>query len=116
MIGETIQSEKSDLIPTMIVLIRLVIVLGIHVTPKHREIPHLVTFIEGLAKRATPVPTLYAIRLLSEQLESALNILLQSHELQEIFSQKTREKDEIHECLQRVMQRFQDFLMIDLRR
>jgi hypothetical protein len=75
-----------------------------------------VTFLEGTTSRATPVPTLYAIRFLCGELESALDTLLQSHELQELLSQREEEKNEIHECLLRVMHRFQEFLMIDVRR
>ena len=73
-----------------------------------------VTFLEGITSRATPVPTLYAIRVFCRELESALDTLLQCEELQEVFSE--REKDEIHERLQRIMLRYQEFLMIDARR
>ena len=70
-----------------------------------------VTYLEGNTSRAAPVPTLYAIRFLSTALESALDTLLQSQELQEIFSEREEAKDKIHDCLQRVMSRFQEFLM-----
>ncbi|MHA2353230.1 MAG: hypothetical protein ACXABX_08935, partial [Candidatus Thorarchaeota archaeon] len=66
--------------------------------------------------RAAPVPTLYAIRFFCRELESALDTLVQCQELQNLLSERDREKDEIHECLQRVMLRFQEFLMIDARR
>ena len=101
---------------TMFLLIQLVIELETQVTPKQREKSHLVTFLEGFTTRASPVPTLYAIRFLSGELESALETLLQSHELQELLSQREAEKNEIHECLQRVMHLFQEFLMVDVRR
>ena len=74
-----------------------------------------VTFLEGITSRATPVPTLYAIRVFCRELESALDTLLQCEELQEVFSEREKEKDEIHERLQRIMLRFQEFLMIDTR-
>ncbi|MHA2027528.1 MAG: hypothetical protein ACW98U_16640 [Candidatus Thorarchaeota archaeon] len=76
------------------------------------EHPLPVTYLGGV----TPVPTLYAIRLLCKELESALDTLIQFQELQELLSEREGEKDEIHECLQRVMLRFQEFLMIDTRR
>jgi len=94
----------------------MVIKLETKVTSQHREKSHLVTFLEGFTKRASPVPTLYAIRFLSGELKSALDTLLQSSELQEILSQRVEEKNEIHESLQRVMHLFQEFLMIDARR
>lgn len=75
-----------------------------------------VTYIEGITSRATPVPTLYAIRLFCRALESALDILLQSPELQEVFGEREEEKDMIYDSLQRVMSRFQEYLMIDTRR
>ena len=100
----------------MFLLIQLVIELELQTTPKHREKSHLITFLEGFTKRASPVPTLYAIRFLSGELESTLDTLLQSHELQELLSQREEEKNEIHDCLLRVIQRFQEFLMIDARR
>ncbi len=100
----------------MFLLLRLVIELEIKTTSKQREKSHLVTFLEGFTKRASPVPTLYAIRFLGGELESALDTLLQSPELQELLSRREEEKNEIHECLLRVMQRFQEFLMIDVRR
>jgi hypothetical protein len=85
-------------------------------TTKKHEKSHLVTLLEGFTKRASPVPTLYAIRFLSAELKSALDTLMQSSELQEILSQRDEEKNEIHECLQRVMHLFQEFLMIDARK
>ena len=90
--------------------------LETQVTSKHHEKSHLVTFLEGFTKRASPVPTLYAIRFLSGELKSTLETLIQSHELQELLSQREEEKEAIHECLLRVMQQFQEFLMIDARR
>jgi hypothetical protein len=75
-----------------------------------------VIFLEGSTSRAAPVPTLYAIRFFCRELESALDTLVQCQELQNLLSERDREKDEIHECLQRVMLRFQEFLMIDARR
>jgi len=71
-----------------------------------------VTYLGGV----TPVPTLFAIRYFCKELESALDTLIQYQELQELLSDREREKDEIHESLQRVMIRFQEFLMIDARR
>ena len=85
------------------------------VTTTDHEKSHLVTYLNGHTTRATPVPTLYAIRHHSSELESALDTLLKSHELQEILIKRGEEKEEIHDCLQRVMQRFQDFLMIAAR-
>ena len=85
------------------------------VTTTDHEKSHLVTYLNGHTTRATPVPTLYAIRHHSNELESALDTLLKSHELQEILIKRGEEKEEIHDCLQRVMQRFQDFLMIAAR-
>jgi len=75
-----------------------------------------VTFLDGLTSQATPVPTLYAIRFFCRELESAIDTLLQNQELQELLSNRTEEKEEINECLQRVIHRFQEFLMIDTRR
>ena len=86
-----------------------------NMTPAQRKKSHLVTFLDGLTARSTPVPTLYAIRFHSRELESALDTLLRSHEVQEILIQRGEEKDEIHDCLLRVMQRFQEFLMIAAR-
>ncbi|MHA1951471.1 MAG: hypothetical protein ACXAAO_10250 [Candidatus Thorarchaeota archaeon] len=74
------------------------------------------TFLEGITSRPTPVPTLFAIRFFCGELESALETLLQSQELQDLLSDREGEKDEIHECLQRAMFRFQEFLMKDARR
>jgi len=75
-----------------------------------------VTYFEGVASQAIPVPTLFAIRFFCGELESALNTLLENLELQTLLSEREGEKDEIYESLQRVMQRFQEFLMIDARR
>ena len=75
-----------------------------------------VTFIEGITSRSTPVPTLYAIRFFCGELETTLDTLLQSQELRELLSNRTEEKEEIYECLQRVLHRFQEFLMSDTRR
>jgi hypothetical protein len=75
-----------------------------------------VTIIEGSTSRAAAVPTLYAIRFFCKELELALDTLVQCQELQELLGNRDEEKDEIYECLQRVMQRFQEFLMTDLRR
>ncbi len=75
-----------------------------------------VTFLERISSRPTPVPTLHAIRYFCGELESALDILLQSPELQILLSEREEEKDELHKRLQRIMLRFQEFLMIDARR
>lgn len=75
-----------------------------------------VSFLEMFNSRATPVPTLYAIRYFCKELESALNVLLQSQELQTLLSQREVEKDWIHDCLLRLVRLFQEFLMIDTRR
>ena len=75
-----------------------------------------VTFLEGSTSRAAPVPTLYAIRFFCKELESALDTLVQCQELQELLSNRDEEKDEIYDCLQRVMHRFQEFLMVNTRR
>jgi hypothetical protein len=75
-----------------------------------------VIYLEGNVSRATPVPTLFAIRFFSRALESALDTLLQCQELQGLFSERQEEKDEIYESLQRTMFRFQEYLMIDARR
>ncbi len=75
-----------------------------------------VTFLDGLTSQATPVPTLYAIRFFCRELEISLDTLLQSPELQELLSNRTKEKEEIHESLQRILHQFQEFLMSDTRR
>lgn len=85
------------------------------VTSKHHEKSHLVTYLNGHTTRDIPVPTLYAIRFHCRELESALDSLLKSQEAQEILIQRGDEKDEIHDCLLRVIQRFQEFLMIAAR-
>ena len=87
-----------------------------HVPPLTQKESLLVTYFKGITSRDTPVPTLYALRFFCGELESTLDTLLQSQELQEILSTRTEEKEEIHECLQRIMQRFQEFLMLDVRR
>jgi hypothetical protein len=84
-------------------------------TPVNREKSFLVTILKGVSTRATPVPTLYAIRYFCEELELAFGSLLQSHELQELLSNREEEKVEIHNCLRRVMRLFQEFLMVDIR-
>jgi hypothetical protein len=80
------------------------------------EEPLPVTYLEGNVSRPTPVPTLFAIRFFCRALESALDTLLQNQELQQIFGEREDEKDKIHDSLQKVMTRFQEFLMIDARR
>ena len=85
------------------------------VTTTDHEKSHLVTYLNGHTTRATPVPTLYAIRHHSTELESALDTLLKSPEVQEILIKRGEEKEEIHDCLLRIMQRFQEFLMIAAR-
>jgi hypothetical protein len=75
-----------------------------------------VTLLDRSTYRAAPVPTLFAIRFFCKELESALDTLVQCQELQELLSNRDEEKNEIYESLQRVMQRFQEFLMVDTRR
>ena len=75
-----------------------------------------VTILEGSTSRAAPVPTLYAIRFFCKALESAIDTLIQCQELQNLLSERDKEKDEIYESLQRAIYRFQEFLMIDARR
>ena len=75
-----------------------------------------VIFLDGITSQATPVPTLYAIRFFCKELESAINVLSENTKLQELLGLREDEKNEIHEHLQRIMQRFQEFLMIDTRR
>ena len=75
-----------------------------------------VIFLNGITSQATPVPTLYAIRFFCNELESAIDVLSQNKKLQELLSLRADEKNEIQEHLQRIMQRFQEFLMIDVRR
>lgn len=75
-----------------------------------------VIFLNGITSQATPVPTLYAIRFFCKELESAIDVLSQNMKLQELLSLRENEKNEIQEQLQRIMQRFQEFLMIDARR
>ncbi|TFG29428.1 hypothetical protein EU528_09755 [Candidatus Thorarchaeota archaeon] len=75
-----------------------------------------VIFLDGITSQATPVPTLYAIRFFCRELESAIDVLSQNKKLQELLGLREEEKNEIHEHLQRIMQRFQEFLMVDTRR
>ena len=75
-----------------------------------------VIFLNGITSQATPVPTLYAIRFFCKELESAISVLSENMKLQELLSLREDEKNEIQEQLQRIMQRFQEFLMIDARR
>ena len=75
-----------------------------------------VIFLNGITSQATPVPTLYAIRFFCKELESAISVLSENMKLQELLSLRKDEKNEIQEQLQRIMQRFQEFLMIDARR
>ena len=75
-----------------------------------------VIFLDGITSQATPVPTLYAIRFYCKELESAIDVLSQNVKLQELLSLREDEKNEIHEHLQRIMARFQEFLMVDNRR
>jgi hypothetical protein len=75
-----------------------------------------VIFLSGITSKATPVPTLYAIRFFCRELESAIEALSQNEKLQELLSLRDTEKNEIHGHIQRIMHRFQEFLMIDTRR
>jgi hypothetical protein len=75
-----------------------------------------VIFLDGITSQATPVPTLYAIRFYCKELESAIDVLSQNEKLQELLGLREDEKNEIHEHLQRIMKRFQEFLMVDNRR
>ncbi len=75
-----------------------------------------VIFLSGSTSQATPVPTLYAIRFFCKELESAISVLSENMKLQELLSLREDEKNEIQEQLRRIMQRFQEFLMIDARR
>ena len=75
-----------------------------------------VIFLNGVTAQATPVPTLYAIRFFCRELESAIEVLSQNERLQELLGLREEEKNEIHEHLQRIMHRFQEFLMLDTRR
>jgi hypothetical protein len=75
-----------------------------------------VIFLSGITSQATPVPTLYAIRFFCRELESAIDVLSQNEKLQELLGLRKDEKKEIHEHLQRIMTRFQEFLMVDTRR
>ncbi len=75
-----------------------------------------VTYLERIDSRSAPVPTLYAIRFFCRELESALDTLLKCQTLQEVLSEREGEKNEIYDRLQRIMLRFQEFLMIDVRR
>jgi len=75
-----------------------------------------VIFLDGITSQATPVPTLYAIRFYCKELESAINVLSENKKLQELLGLREDEKNEIHAHLQRIMHRFQEFLMMDTRR
>jgi hypothetical protein len=75
-----------------------------------------VIFLNGITSQATPVPTLYAIRFFCKELETALDVLSQNEKLQKLLGLREDEKTEIHERLLRIMQRFQEFLMVDNRR
>jgi hypothetical protein len=75
-----------------------------------------VIFLDGITSQAIPVPTLYAIRFYCKELESAISVLSENKKLQELLGLREDEKNEIHEHLRRIMQRFQEFLMIDTRR
>ena len=75
-----------------------------------------VIFLDGITSQATPVPTLYAIRFFCKELESAISVLSENMKLQELLSLRKDDKNEIQEQLQKIMQRFQEFLMIDARR
>lgn len=75
-----------------------------------------VIFLNGVTSQATPVPTLYAIRYFCRELESAIDVLVDNPELQSLLSLREDEKNKIHEHLQRIMHRFQEFLMANARR
>lgn len=75
-----------------------------------------ITLLNGITSQGIPVPTLYAIRYLSRELESALETLIKSSQLQEFLSQRGEEKEEIHNRLLRIIKLFQEFLMMDARR
>ncbi|MFW9960429.1 MAG: hypothetical protein ACFFDV_05390 [Candidatus Thorarchaeota archaeon] len=75
-----------------------------------------ITLLNGLISQGIPVPTIYAIRYLSRELESALETLSESSQLQEFLSQRGAEKEEIQSRLLRIMKLFQEFLMADARR
>ena len=75
-----------------------------------------VIFLNGVTSQATPVPTLYAIRYFCRELESAIDVLADNPELQSLLSLREDEKNKIHEHLQRIMHRFQEFLMANARR
>jgi len=75
-----------------------------------------ITLLNGLTSQGIPVPALYTIRYLSSELESALETLIESTQLQKFLSQRGEEKEEIHTRLLRIMKLFQEFLMVDARR
>ena len=75
-----------------------------------------VIFLDGINSQATPVPTLYAIRFFCKELESAINVLSENKKLQELLGLREDEKNEIHEHLRRIMQRYQEFLMAEARK
>ena len=80
------------------------------------EVQLPVIFLNGVTSQATPVPTLYAIRYFCKELESAIDVLADNPELQSLLSLREDEKNEIYEHLQKIMHRFQEFLMVDVRR
>ncbi|PNX50372.1 MAG: hypothetical protein BV458_13355 [Thermoplasmata archaeon M9B2D] len=90
--------------------------LNLHKEPLDTDEPLPITLLNGLASQGIPVPTLYAIRYLSSELESALETLVESTQLQEFLCQRGEEKEEIHARLLRIMKLFQEFLMVDARR
>ena len=83
-------------------------------TDEEEQLP--VIFLNGITSHATPVPTLYAIRYFCRELESAIDVLVDNPELQDLLSLREDEKNKIHEHLQKIMHRFQEFLMTDARR
>lgn len=90
--------------------------LNLHQEKQDAEESLPITLLNGFTSRGIPVPTLYAIRYLSRELESALETLIESPQLQEFLSQRGEEKEEIHTYLLRIMKLFQEFLMVDTRR
>lgn len=75
-----------------------------------------VIFLDGITSQAIPVPTLYAIRFFCKELESAINVLSENTKLQELLGLREEEKNEIYEHIQRIMHRFQEFLMAETRK
>jgi len=90
--------------------------LNLHQDPLDPEEALPVTLLNGFTSQGIPVPTLYAIRSLGKELEAALETLSKSPQLQELLSQRSKEKEEIHLCLLRLLKLFQEFLMTDTRR